>query len=666
MAIWSVEIKEIENLLDSFKGQIPDLEKELGQLIKSDDANVLMLYSRRCLEVIITDLCERELKRPRKTDPLKGIIDKLNKEEKVPSHIITSMDHVNGLSTYGAHPKDFDPEQVKPVLNNLAVILKWYLRYKGIQIPENDESEQEKSASKQNEIRAKVSVKPKKKHIMFLTGLTLLISAIVVLDLFNVLNIRTGSAAITNLDKSIAVLPFDNLSGDPDQEYFSDGMMDEILDRLFKIGDLKVISRTSSMRYKNSDLSLKEIAGELGVAAILEGSVRRAGNLVRITVQLIDAETDSHLWSETYDGDLSDLTRIFIIQSEVAQSVARELKAVISPQEIKLIEKIPAIDIDVYDEYLKARSYWSDFTKESLCKSVEYLNSAIEKNPDWAPLYAGLAEVWIWVQQAGWEQPSVAGPIIMENLNKAMELDPDLAEVHYQSAVIAQLVEWDWEKSEKEFLKSLAINPNNSLARLMYAQLLLILNRPDESLVQRELAISLDPLNFNTRLLYIGTLVQAGECKASISLMEEALANNPEDLSINGMLEVAAYKCKDYDKVIKAVKGQLPFYAIDEATYEKIKRIYNESGIIRAYEEITKCLEEYAEKNYFGFVDMAFTYIMANQPDRAMDCLEKGYELHDPKMTYITKSAQIFEPLFGNPRFIAICKKMKLPLPKSN
>src|SRR5512136_2347059 len=154
MSVWSAELKEIENLVESFKGQIPDLTKELVQLIKSDDANVLMLYSRRCLEVIITDLCERELKRPRKTDPLKGIIDKLNKEEKVPSHIITSMDHVNGLSTYGAHPKDFDPEQVKPVLNNLAIILKWYLRYKGIQITGKDESEQGRSEAKQNVVRA--------------------------------------------------------------------------------------------------------------------------------------------------------------------------------------------------------------------------------------------------------------------------------------------------------------------------------------------------------------------------------------------------------------------------------------------------------------------------------------------------------------------------------
>jgi TolB-like protein len=466
------------------------------------------------------------------------------------------------------------------------------------------------------------------------------------------------------INKSVAVLPFVNLSGDPEQEYFTEGMMDEILDRLFKIGDLKVISRTSSMHYKNTDLSLKEIAQELGVSAILEGSVRKAGNIVRITVQLIDAGTDTHLWSEVYDGDLSDLSHIFMIQSEVAQSVARELKAVISPREEKLIEKVPAIDIAVYDEYLKARFYWTNFTKESLTKAIEYLNSAIKKNPDWAPLYAGLAEVWIWMQQAGWEQPSVAGPIIMENLNKAIELDPDLAVVHYESAVIAQLVEWDWEKSEKEFLKSLAINPNNPLSRLMYAQLLLILNRDEESMAQRELALSLDPLNPNTKFAYIGTLVQAGECKASIPLMEEALMANPKDININGMLEIAAYKVGDYDRVIRSLKYSVPI-PFGEDNYNKIVGIYKESGIVQAYSELMKYMEKYAENNYIGFAEMAFRYIVADQPEKAMDWIEKGFSLHDPLMTYLTRSAHMFEPLFGNPRFIDICRKMNLPLPKN-
>ena len=467
------------------------------------------------------------------------------------------------------------------------------------------------------------------------------------------------------IEKSIAVLPFINDSQNDSTTYFMDGVMEEILTNLQTVKDLRVISRTSVEQYRNQTKSIPEIARELGVNYIVEGSGQKYGSSFRLRVQLIMAKHESHLWGESFQQKITEVGDIFNIQIRIAESIANELKVVISPEERKLIEKIPSADLEVYDKYLKARSYFNDYTKESMNKALEYLNSAIEKNPDWAPLYAGLAELWTWIQQSGWEAPSVAGPKIIENLNKAMELDPDIAEVHYQSAVIAQLVEWNWEKSEKEFLKALAINPNDAFSRLMYAQLLLILDRDDEALAQRELAISLDPLNPVTKLLYIGTLVQAGDCKTSISLMEKALANNPKDININGMLEIAAYKYKDYNKVIRAVKYSLPI-TIDEDDFKNIERIYSESGIVKAYEEIMKHLEKYAKNNYIGFSEMAIRYIIANQPDKAMDWIEKGFESHDPIMTYITKSAQIFDPLFGNPRFITIVKKMNLPLPKHN
>jgi len=465
-------------------------------------------------------------------------------------------------------------------------------------------------------------------------------------------------------EKSIAVLPFINDSPDQENTYFINGVMEEILNNLQKIKALRVISRTSVEQYRERKKSVREIAEELGVNYIVEGSGQKYGNTFRLRAQLIMAEHESHLWGESFQQKITDVEDIFNIQIRIAKSIAEELKAVISPEEKRLIEKIPAADLEVYDEYLKARSYFTDYTRESLNKALEYLNSAVEKNPDWAPLYAGVAELWMWIQQSGWELPSVAAPKIFENLNKAMELDPDLAEVHYLSAVIAQLVEWNWEKSEKEFLKALAINPNASLSRLMYAQLLLILDRDDEALAQGELAISLDPLNPTTKLMYIGTLVQAGDTKTSLSLMEEALAANPVDININQMLEIAAYMCKQYDKVIRALKFSLPF-TIEEDAFMDIEKIYNESGIVSAYEELMKHLEKYAENNYIGFSELAFRYIIANQPDKAMDWIEKGFELHDPLMTYITKSAQIFDSLFGNPRFIAICEKMNLPLPKS-
>jgi hypothetical protein len=222
MAIWSTEIKELEKLYESLKGQLPGLEKELERLIKADDENMVLLYSRRCLEVIITDLCECELKRPRKTEPLKGIIDKLHKEEKVPSHIITTMHGLNELSTYGAHPKDFDPEQVKPVLVNLDIIIKWYLKYKeigtDIKAKPDEKIKREITVAKD----AKKSITPSKKRLISLvTGLILLIAIVVAVLLFT--DIIGNGKQTKELEKSIAVLPFRNDSPDTANTYFING-----------------------------------------------------------------------------------------------------------------------------------------------------------------------------------------------------------------------------------------------------------------------------------------------------------------------------------------------------------------------------------------------------------------------------------------------------------
>jgi TolB-like protein len=477
-------------------------------------------------------------------------------------------------------------------------------------------------------------------------------------------DIKPGKPRPDQTEKSIAVLPFINDSPDQENTYFINGVMEEILNNLQKIKALRVISRTSVEQYRERIKSVREIAEELGVNYIVEGSAQKYGSAFRLRVQLIRAASETHLWGESFQQKITDIEDIFNIQITIAKSIAEELQAAISSEEKRLIEKMPAADLAVYDDYLKARSYWNDFRKESLFKAVDYLNSAIEKEPGWAPLYAGLAELWMWIQQGGYEPPSAAAPKIYENLNKAIELDQDLAEVHYLSAMIAHLVEWDWEKSEREFLKTLAINPNDSYSRLLYSQLLLILQRNDEALAQRELAVSLDPLNPATKLIYSGTLVQAGDFKAALSVAEELVAVNQEDMNANAMIEIAAYRLKEYDKIIRSVKYSLPF-AIEEDVYKGIVRIYNESGIVPAYEEIMNHLEKYAENNPICFMDMSFRYIIANQPDKAMDWIEKGFELHDPQMTYIAATGRYFEQLFGNPRFIAICQKMNLPLPKA-
>ena len=463
-------------------------------------------------------------------------------------------------------------------------------------------------------------------------------------------------------ERSIAVLPFINDSPDQENTYFINGLMEEILGNLQKIKALRVISRTSVEQYRDRKKSVREIAEELGVNYIVEGSAQKYGSAFRLRAQLIMAARETHLWGESFQQKITDVEDIFNIQIRIAKSIAEELRAVISPEEKKLIEKIPVADLAVYDEYLKARSYIIDGRREVMTKALESLTGAVAKNPDWAPLYAGLAEAWLWMQQNAYEQPSVAAPQIIENLNKALALDPDLAEAHYLSAMIAHLVDWDWEKSEKEFLRALAINPNDALSRGFYAHLLLILHRKDEALAQNELALSLDPLNPMMKQLNIGTLLQAGEYQTSLSLAEEALAEDPDNFNLNQMIEIAAYRLKQYDKVLRAVRHVLPF-PLEEDAYKDIERIYSESGIVTAYEKIVERLEKYAESQPVGFHDMAFRYLVADQLDKAIDWVEKGFEMHDPLMTYITTPAQYFDRLFGNPRFIAICEKMKLPLP---
>jgi len=205
--------------------------------------------------------------------------------------------------------------------------------------------------------------------------------------------------SVAKYEKSIAILPFINDSHDQENTYFINGVMEEILNNLQRIKDLRVISRTSVEQYRGQSKPISEIAEELGVNYIVEGSGQKYGSSFRLRAQLIMAEHESHLWGESFQSEINDVKDIFNIQIKIAESIAAELKAVISPDERKLIEKIPEADLEVYDEYMKARSYLQNTTKESLNKALEFLNSAVEKNPDWAPLYAGRAEVWTTLSQ---------------------------------------------------------------------------------------------------------------------------------------------------------------------------------------------------------------------------------------------------------------------------
>jgi TolB-like protein len=458
MQIWSAEIKELESLYTSLKGRFPELEKELEQLNETKDANVILIYSRRCMEVIITDLCEKELKRPRKTEPLKGIIDKLSHEEKVPSHITVSMQYLNSLSTFGAHPKDFDQEQIRPVLINLATIIKWYIKYKDTQIispakPEEAKKEGKKPVETREDIH-----KPKKKLILLLSGLFLIV-AIVIVALF-VFNIIGGGKQTKALEKSIAVLPFKLLSDEPDKQYLADGMMDAILLHLSKIEDLRVMSRTSTEQYRELGKTMTEIGRELGVNYLLEGSFQKYGDNVRLIVQLIKTGKEGHIWANEYDRKWDD---ILSVQSEVAQAVAGELHTVITPEEKVLIDKVPTTDLTAYDLYIKANSFQEDYSKtgnlDSYQKAVTLYMASIEIDSSFAKAYTGLALAYgnRYYYESYLKENFMDSCLVLANI--ALSFDDQLDEAYY--------IKGDYyfsygqvEKALDNFDIALRINPN--------------------------------------------------------------------------------------------------------------------------------------------------------------------------------------------------------------
>jgi TolB-like protein len=463
MPVWSAEIKELESLHTSLKGRFPELDKDLEHLIKTDDENVALLYSRRCLEIIITDLCESELKRPRKTEPLKGIIDKLHREEKVPSHIISSMESLNSLSTYGTHPKEFDPEQVKPVLSNLAIIIKWYRKYKDSKTIAQAKPEEIGYKDESSDVDSvKDSRKTKKRLIFLFSGLLLV--CIIIIAVLLIFNIIGGEKQTKEIEKSIAVLPFNMLSEETDKQYLADGMMDAILLHLSKIEDLRVMARTSTMQYRVPDKTMTEIGRELGVNYLLEGSFQKYGDDVRLIIQLIKTGKEGHVWANEYNRKWND---ILSVQSEVAQTIARELRTIITPEEQELIRKIPTTDVNAYDLYLKANSYRQDYSKtrnsDSYQKAVSLYIASLEIDSSFARTYTGLAFAYWdrYYYETYFKETFLDSCLVLANL--ALSFDDLLDEAYYLKG------RYYYENAENEeamfnFDKALKINPNYSSA----------------------------------------------------------------------------------------------------------------------------------------------------------------------------------------------------------
>ncbi len=459
-------------------------------------------------------------------------------------------------------------------------------------------------------------------------------------------------------EKSIAVLPFINDSPDQENTYFINGIMEEILNNLQKIKDLRVISRTSVEQFRDRKKPVKEIAVDLGVNYIVEGSGQKYGSAFRLRAQLIMAARETHLWGHSFQQKITDVEGIFNIQTQIAESIAAELKAVIAPEEKQLIEKIPTADLAAYDAFLKGKFYAYKTTPDDMDTAMQYFQQAKERDPEFALPYTGISFVWMLRQQLGMVSPEEAGPKIMEAVGKALELDSTLAEVHYMLANMNVLGMWDWEAGESAYKKAIEINPNHAEAHALYSQLLIILGRPEEAMEHAELALKLDPHNPMIKVWYSADLLFVHRYDDCISVSREVFEKNPTLFLVFDTLFNALHMEERYDEAFEAVK--LCFSNLGK-NFEHVFDQYEKLGYSATLNLEGDTLLEQSKSKYIAPGDIALLYIHAGNKEKALDCLEQAYEIHDPNVIYIGVRP-IYAILRDEPRYQELLRKMNLPV----
>jgi len=657
MTIWSAEIKDLKKLYYSVKGEHPRLDNELERLVKTDDENVVLVYARRCLEVIITDLSESELNRPRGTEPLKGIIDKLNKEEKVPGNIIVSMQNLNSFSTFGAHPKDFDPRQVKPVLLDLTTVLEWYLNY--MKARESLEIETGAAKGKREESTGlrKATVEPARRIIMIagavLAGAVIILSLIV----FNIVGV--GKQAGARSIESLIILPFSNYTGDEKLETLISGMHACLISDVKRLSGLRVINTTTSNVYRNASKSVHDIAEELKVDAAMEVSVLGIRDSILIQVSLINASMEEEiLWIGDYKEDKSQILNLY---NRITKQIADEVNIELTPDEERLLAEKRTINPDALIAYMKGQFHWERLGTEDLDSALHYFQIAIDKDPEWAEPYAGMAMTWNAIGGFAYGPLTEAYKKTTEYLNKALSLGQNSANSHYVKAVLTVWPGWDWETGEKEFLKTLELNPNDALARAYYAHLLMILRRTDEAVYQANLALALDPLRPLVLGLYGRVMLNAGDIQAALKQSEKALSIDPDNNFAFEVVAGAYLKTGDtlkwYEKYRKRV------YWSNEQYLVHLDSLFNKDGYFAVIEERIKVNEEvYRKGGSISYTGQAGRYLIAGNYDKAMDYYEKAYEENFWMLAYVSLAVINHPELKDNPRYVALLRKMNLPL----
>jgi TolB-like protein/DNA-binding winged helix-turn-helix (wHTH) protein len=469
---------------------------------------------------------------------------------------------------------------------------------------------------------------------------------------------RTGGAPASAAPRlnSIAVLPLANLSGDPSQEFFADGMTDQLITDLAKVGSLRVISRTSVLQYKGTKKGLPEIARELHVDAIVEGSVIRSGRRVRVTAQLLQAPTDQHLWAETYDRDIGDVLKL---QGEVADSIAQQIRAQLTSHQQAQLRRAAVVDPAAYDAYLKGRLYFStEFTKpDSLKKAQHLFEEAIRKDPNFALAYAGLADTYVYLAFSGALQKDPAYRSAKQALAKALQLDDTIGEAHDTLGVLNWQFDWDWDAAEREFNRAIALAPSYSCAHEDRAIFLASVGRRSEALAEIAKIDQLD-YGFSSAGAVSNTYYALQDYPALIEASRRALLLDPKDSRQHYFLGVGyegsgelQQSIFEYQKAVQFSDGSLgPAIALAHA--------YSAAGKKAVAEKILRDLERKAKHTSASPYTMATIYAGLGENDKAFELLEKAYSEKSLDFALPLQSDLLLDRLRPDPRFQIMLRRI--------
>ena len=452
---------------------------------------------------------------------------------------------------------------------------------------------------------------------------------------------------------TVAVLPFVNFSAETENEYFADGITEDVIAHLSKMRALKVISRTSVMPFKRSTESLKVIGAKLGATTLVEGSVRRSGDRVRIVAQLVDADTDQHLWSETYDRQLTD---IFEIQTDVALHIADALKAELSLEERTRIQKEPTSDVEAYKLYLQGRHWFVKYTVPAMQLAIGYYERAVAIDPNYALAYASIAMAYMELGEIGALSPEVTFPHAREAAAKALRLDPHLGQAHSTVAYL-QMCDFEWAQSEQGFKRALELSPGAADNYDLYGRLCSALQRYDEAITLLQRAQELDPLAH--RLGVATTCLRSGRFKEAELGAEQALAFEADLDRAHATLGWALFKQGQIDAGIASLERAVALSPNTTQWRAQLGQAYALAGRTSEAREILRQIEETAKTAYVSPYHLVFVHAGLGEYERALDLLESAVSEH-AGAAYGIKGSFLLAPLRPQPRFQAMLRKMNL------